>query len=165
MRVHVEISGYYDWEPAPENMVVTQEDVNALKVKQMADGEWHIRVTKDVDHLRPEHRYHDVGIHEEMLCQRLAALEFLGREPSRREVIAEILRDNFRHHLHRSHLVKINLHEDGPQPELYKACLLAAGVKQVDEALDRYMDTSEGMEDFLNIFFKTDSVRKAAKNG
>ncbi len=159
MRISVDINGYYDWVPAPPGTEVTKHDVAALRAKMMTDDKWHIRVPMDCKD-KPSH--HDMGIHEEMVCGRLAALEKLGRSESREQVIAYMMQSSFTHHLSPKHMIKINIHDDGPNAEMMKEAMANVGLEgsEADAVLEKYMDTSTDMESYLNVVFKTAAAKK-----
>lgn len=156
MRIHAEISGYFDWAPCPPGTQITSDDAAGLRVKQMTDGTWHMRVDCATE------TTHDVGVHEEAICRRLVALEKLGRPSSRDAVVAEILRESFRHHLDTKHLVKINVIDDGADLVAFDALLAESEIvgPAAVAARDRYADDGD-IEQYLNVTFKTQSTRKA----
>lgn len=156
MRINIDVSGYYDWVPVPPGTKVTEDDVAALRAKKMTDDAWHMRVTMNTS------THHDVGIHEESICQRMAALEKLGRGESREQVVAGMLQSSLRHHLSPSHMTKINVHDDGPIEETFRSALIAAGVEDSADAIVRYLEASD-LEGYLNTVFKTASTK--AKKG
>lgn len=153
MRISVDVCGYYDWVPVPPGTEITEEDVSSLRVKKMTDEKWHMRVTMQKE------THHDVGLHEDAICQRMAALEKMGRGESREQVIAEMLKLSFRHHLAPSHLIKINVDEDGPNEAAFRAALTEAGVLEQEEAMAHYLDGTN-LETYLNMVFKTKSTKK-----
>lgn len=157
MRIVVDVNGFYDWAPAPPGTQITQEDVSALRAKQMSDDKWHMRVPIKLEEGKTTN--HDVGIHEESICKRMAALEKLGRTESREQVVAEMLTSSFRHHLAPSHMIKINVHDDGPNKDMFCEALTEVGITDQADPLARYMDQAD-LEAYLNMFFKTKSVKK-----
>jgi hypothetical protein len=161
MRISVDVNGYYDWQPAPPGTQITEDDVKALRVKDMLNGGWHVRVPVKCETLS----HHDVSIHEEQVCRRIAALEKTGKTASRESVVVEELQSSFRHHLHRNHMEKINVHDDGPSEELMRAALAEFEVppERWDEVLTHYLDDAD-FESYLNVVFKTKAA-KAARGG
>jgi hypothetical protein len=163
MRITVDISGYYDWVPVPPGTQITHGDVESLRVKKMTDESWHMKIAMKCDTETPQH--HDVGVHEEAICKRMAALEKLGRPETREQVASFELQGSFRHHLSPSHMLKINVHDDGPNEEMYKRALEEAGVtdpKAVADAMERYLETVD-MEEYLNVVFKTAHAKSKGK--
>ena len=150
MRIVVDINGYYDWEPAPPGTKITQADVDAQRVKQMHDEKWHLKVHLKCDAQTPQH--HDVGIHEEALCQRMAALEVAGKPQGRLQTVIDSLNASFTHHLHPSHIVKIKVHDDGPDEAVYRAELAKVGLDDVDHLVEQYLQEDD-LEASLNAYF------------
>ncbi len=158
MRISADVTGFYDWAPCPSDVEITPADISAMRVKQMSDEKWHMRVERLAD------THHDVGIPEETICRRMAALEKLGREPSREVVVSEILRESFRHHIHQRHIAKIVLQDDGPNEAMYAEALSAIGVDgdHASLAMARYTEEMD-LEPYLNTVFKAKAPRKASK--
>lgn len=46
MQVVLHVNGYYDWEPIPSDVKVTDEDIEAMRVKPGQNGEWLMKVEK-----------------------------------------------------------------------------------------------------------------------
>ena len=44
MRLTATLKGHYEWEPVPTGTPISKADEDALRVKQMADGSWRMRV-------------------------------------------------------------------------------------------------------------------------
>lgn len=159
MRIHAELSGYFDWVPCPPGTKITDEDVNALRVKQMTDSTWHMKVEM------PDATTHDCGVPEAAICQRLAALEKIGKPSSRDEVVVELLRSSFKHHFSPKHLQNIIVLDDGPDQEAYAAALAAAGVEGdavIADAMERYLEDMP-LQDYLNVVFKAKGQKKGSK--
>lgn len=157
MRITAHVCGYYDWHPCPPGTEITEADIKALRVKQMADDAWHMRVEVKAD------THHDVGIPEEAITRQMAQLEKLGREPTREAVVTELLRESFRHHLPAKHILKIEVVDDGPQAELYDLALAASEVDgdAADKARERYAAEVD-LDQYLNVMFKTKGKAHAA---
>lgn len=134
MRLSFDVCGYYDWTECPPGTQITQADADALRVKQLADGKWHMKV----EHVRDTH--HDVGVHEEAVCQRFAALEKHGEECARESVVLDLIRPSMRHHLAPRHILAVDVHDDGPNETLLRAAMDAVGLAgpAADAALARY---------------------------
>lgn len=165
MRIHCDISGYYDWVPVPDGVKVTEEDEKALRVKLMADGKWHMKVTRKVGEIAPDKRHFDAGIPETMIAEQVAIRYTLGKDETREEFVAMHLKHLLPHHLHRSHLVKIEVHDDGPALEMFRAELEKAGVteaRRMEEAIALYA-TEVDMGRYLNAVFHTASFREGGK--
>lgn len=136
MRISIAARGYYDWAACPPGTKITEADVSALRVKQMNDGTWHMRVEVK----RPT--THDVGVHEDQICRRLAACAKFGKELSRADVVVEQLQHTNRHHLAAKHIGEISVHDDGPNQDLMKATLAELEVTgdAATECLGRYTE-------------------------
>ena len=158
MRITAEVSGCYDWVPCPAGTQITEDDVKALRVKQMTDGSWHMKVEDKRDTV------HDTGIHEAWICNRLATLEKVGKPKTREEAVVDMLRASMLHHLHPKHMVHIEVHDDGPDEALFKAELEKQGVTgvQAEEALSNYLDAID-LEPYLNVTLNTKSAKAARK--
>ena len=158
MRISSDVCGYYDWAPVPSDTQITDADVRSLNVKQMSDGSWHMRIEQKQD------THHDVGIHEQQICNRMAALSKLGRETSRENVVADILRESYRHHIHTKHLTAIHVVDDGPDESLYRETLAQHDLTpaQVEAAVAQYTDSAD-LAAYLNTVFKTAKTKPAKK--
>lgn len=162
MRITVEINGYYEWEPCPPGTQITKADVEALRVKKMADDKWHMRVPMKCDHNKLKQHF-DIGPQEPQICHRMAALEKLGRFPSREGVVQEMVVSSLGHHIAPGQIDNVIVHDDGPNEELMKLTMLELAVPedQQQALLDNYMDGSEqGVEDYLNVVLKTKKGKK-----
>lgn len=49
MHVVLHVTGYFDWEPVPADVEVTDEDIEAMRVKQGQSGQWLMKVEKTED--------------------------------------------------------------------------------------------------------------------
>jgi hypothetical protein len=156
MLVHVAVTGYFDWAPCPPGTQITQADKDALRVKQMSDESYQMRVEMKAD------THHDVRIPELAITDRMASLELLGHPQSREATVAEILKFNFTHHLHTKHIVEITIDDDGPNEELYKSELARLNVPadRLESALANYMDEAD-IAAYLNTVFKAKKFKKA----
>ena len=158
MLIHSSVCSYYDWAPVPEGTQITEADVTALRVKQMTNDSWHMRVDVERD------THNDANIPELAICDRMASLELLGRPQSREATVAEIMTGVYRHHLSPKHIESISVHDSGPDRDLYVAELARQGITdpdRVDAALAEYLDGAD-VETYLNVVFKTKSSRSAA---
>lgn len=154
MRIHFDINGLYEWVPAPPGTTITKEDVDALRAKRSVGEEWLIRVVEKVD--PASGRQHGMNIHETQVAERYAALLKIGKPETRTQVIEFEVRSSVRHHMHRSHIVKIHVDGDEPNEEIVRAALksLAIPAEDVEAAVTDYMDKSD-LETYLNLAFKT----------
>jgi hypothetical protein len=126
MRIVVHLSGFYDWEPVPADVEVTDADVKAKRVKPSNDGRWLMRVTKKGDthtdaHL-PENELIELLIHD-MIRDR----QVLDREQA---VARYMARHVMPHHAHRAWMKDFDVQDDGPDESLFDQMLkphVAAG--------------------------------------
>jgi len=130
MRITLGVSGYYDWFPAPPGTEITEADVAAGLVKQMSDDKWYIRVERKAR----DGQHHDIGLHEAAICDRMAGLVAAGKPTSRAKAALDLIDHSNRAHLEEEHITSIEVHDDGPEPELYRTALVARGV--AEERLD-----------------------------
>jgi hypothetical protein len=126
MRISFSIRAYYDWFEAPKGTEITEEDVTAGLAKEMSDGKWYLRVEKQAE----PHQHHDVGLHEAAIADRMAGLVACGKPASRGKVALELLSHSTQHHLEDEHITGVEVHDDGPDPELYRAALVERGVAE-----------------------------------
>lgn len=117
MRISVDVTGHLDWEPCPPGTKITEGDKAAGRVKLLSDSRWHMRIE------RTGETHHDMGIHEIAVCRRMVALLAVGKPKDREEVIAELVRFSLEHHVKPRHIVKVHVHDDGPDEETFKAAL------------------------------------------
>ncbi len=137
MHISYEVSGFYDWEPAEKHGVtVTEDDVLKMRAKPVMNGGFHIRVEKKLD------TQHGHNLPERAICQHIAQQAAAGKEMTREEAVCDLARDSNKHHIARRHVKAIAVHDDGPDEELMKACLDAAGVTGAarEEALRGYLE-------------------------
>ena len=155
MLVHASVCAYFDWAPCPPGTQITQADVDALRVKQMTDGSWHMKVSVEAD------THNDCRIPELAVCDRVAALAKLGRTMSREAVVAEFLTETYRHHVDTKHILEIVVHDDGPDAAMLDAALAQYEVDGLPAqgARENYADAAD-LASYLNVVFKT----KASKN-
>lgn len=140
MRVHLDVSGFYDWVPVPEGIEVTPADVRAGLAKEMADGMWRMRVERNRDST------HAMGIPEAAVCDRLAALEANGEDSSRQDVVADLSKHSLKQHLKKRHMRTLTIEDDGPSEAAMALALASRGVTgpAADDALARYMAGKQG---------------------
>lgn len=159
MRITIDIKAFYDWVPCPPGTEIKESDVKAGLVKKMIDDKWSMRVA--IDSPDPKQQ-HNVGIPETNIAQMFAAKAKVGRDISREEAVADLLRRSLEHHLHPSHLIKIHVDDGGADKDAITEALKAAGVEAFDENVERYFEEVD-LEDYLNRVFKTASTKKPKK--
>lgn len=151
MRVVVRHTKFYDWEPVPSDVTVTDADKASGRVKPAGrGGGWLMRVTKEPEggthteiHV-PEHQVVAKIIHDK--CRPEG-----GRTLSRKQALAMYLSEHvLPHHAHRSWITGFEVHDDGPDEQLARA-MLAEHVKSgsvpaedVEAHLAAYKETADG---------------------
>lgn len=162
MIIHATICGYHDWEPAPPGTKITQADIDALRVKQMADGKWHMRVVK----IPLEGNDHTgVMIPESAICDRMASLEKFGRSQSRAATVVELLQNALKHHIDaRKHLVGFDVLDSAPNADMYADDLARLGIsdEQAAASMSSYMEEVD-MPSYLNSVFQAKPSRALYK--
>lgn len=129
MRVVVHVSAFYNWEPIPADVKVTEADIKSGRVKPAADGGMTMRVTrKQASHttvLVPEHEIIARALFE--LVPR-PGLRKLGAV-NRREALAELLDANIMpEHAHPKHFLGFEVeNDDGPDEAAFRAELARIG--------------------------------------
>jgi hypothetical protein len=172
MRIHCDLSAMYAWAPAPPGTIITKADVDALRAKTSVGEEWLIRVIEKVPLPKEGEPYHQHGmvIPELQIAERYAALLKYGKPETRTQVIEFEVRSSIRHHMHRSHIVKIHVDGDEPNEEIVRAALLRKVAKdpkdeivltseEVEEAVTEYMDKTD-LAVYLNLAFKTPASKE-----
>ncbi len=146
-RIVVHHTKFYDWEPVPSDVKITDDDVKAGRVKQTRDGLWKMRVTKTVPDGASTHTtilMPEAQVIEKILHQRLRPDG--GDVCTRSEAIAHYLQQNqLPHHTNRKWLTKIEVEDDGPDEKLARA-MFAEHVKaknledaDFDEHMEKYL--------------------------
>ncbi len=119
MRIVIHVSKYYDWEPVPAGVAVTDADKVAGRVKPSVNGGWVMRVTKSgnthTEIQMPEHQVHACAL-ESHLRDKVVL--------TRAQAVAKyVARDVMPHHAHRSWMTKVETHDDGPDEALFRAAI------------------------------------------
>jgi len=154
MRIVIHVHTYYDWEPVPTDVQVTEADIKARRVKPASNGGWVMRVTKKGDtHTQinlPEHQ--------------IAALivEGIIRDKvvhSRADAIAHYLsRHVMPHHAHRNWMKAVETDDDGPDAVQFRALIdrhVEAGnieSEDVDGLVEAYLRPAEHARHISNHF-------------
>lgn len=169
MRIVIDVNGYYDWVPAPPGTVITQEDIDAKLVKKMSneneENRYHMRVPMQARPQvpgQPPH-HHDMGITEWAICSRMAALVKVGKPETRVQVVGDMVKWQNAHHLAPEHIIKINVHDDGPDEAVFRAALAEHGItdgRAVPGVIGSYMRATD-IEKYLNTVFDTEASRSA----
>lgn len=107
------VNRYYDWEPLPPGAAEpTQRDVQSLRVKPGANGQWMMRVPKDADtHTTMHITEDDVAQH---LVRDVVRYKMLR---TRREALAHHVAEvHVGHHAHRKWIKRFEASVDAPTP-------------------------------------------------
>lgn len=140
MRISFDVKAFYEWTPAPPGTVITEDDVNAGRAKAGAKkDEWLIKVIERRD------THHDIGIPEDAIAERARALarehvlseseDAHAGDPTedeissfRDEAVLDLVRRSLKHHVHPSHIVDVDVHDDEPMTEYLR------GVFKIDRS-------------------------------
>jgi hypothetical protein len=113
MRVVIEHSAHFDWDPVPPDVKVTEQDIAAGRVKPAARGSGHTMAV-----LRQVPSHTTVSIAERDVVQKIihAMLPQNGaRAISRKDAVAKLLAENvLPQHSFPRYLTKIIVEDDGP---------------------------------------------------
>jgi hypothetical protein len=125
---------YYDWDPIPPNVVVTEQDIFSGKVMPgRLKGDYRMKVPKEP--LPGRCKMHGIcttrtcTISEGLVCEKIieekASVRKAGRTLSRNEAAALILQDHLltEEHVEWQWLIGFEAHDDGPSEELLRAKL------------------------------------------
>lgn len=120
MQIHVEQSTFYDWVPLPAGKVPTPADINHQRVRQMADGGWRMRVSREAN------THTACGLHEFAICQEMIREEHDGDSPSRAWAATVLFKLQMRGHGAVQGFRSLAVQDDGPQPGIMKERLEVA---------------------------------------
>lgn len=158
MHVTVHLSGHYDWEPLPADVVPTDADINSKRVKPAMGGGWLMRV--------PKKRETHTTVHmpeSEIVALVIADAVRDHAAHTRAEAVGHYLsRLVMPHHAHRSHMRGFDVLDDGPDEALIHSAIaphVEAGniaAEEVDEIVAAYMTPLESSHhiDHLHRHFK-----------
>ena len=119
MRVIVDVKAYYDWEPVPPDVMVTEQDLRSGRVKPGArNGNFLMKVKKVKD------TYTECMIAESTIIARIIH-EMMPQEGStpltRKDAIGNLMAKNIMpHHAHPSFMKKFTVEDDGPDEALFR---------------------------------------------
>lgn len=120
MRLIIHHRKFYDWEPLPSDVEVTDRDIKAGRVKPSAGGSWLYRVTRD------QPTYTEVGLPEsELIAIIIRDLVRDNVVHDRAEALCRyVARYTLGHHAHGSWISSFELQDDeGPQVAALEAAL------------------------------------------
>lgn len=147
MRITAHVHKFYDWEPIPSGVAVTEEDVRLNRVKPAAGGGYVMRVTKIADThttmVMPESMIIETILQEHIREKSaITRLEAVGHHAARHVMP---------HHAHKSWINHFEVEDDGPNEELFraKAAALVAARKPSGEALIEPEDVEELVAKYL----------------
>lgn len=128
MHVVAHLSKFYDWVPVPEDVKVTPADIAAERVRPAANGGYRMRVTKKGP------TYLTVHLSEEQICAKIIHEKCRpegGRVLTRKQAIAFYVGENHLPiHAKREWITKIEVDDDGPEPELLASMLKPHAVSE-----------------------------------
>lgn len=168
MRIVVHVSGYYSWEPVPEGVQVTKQDLDAGRAREGAHGRYLMRVPKKGD------TYNETAVAEDDIVATIlhAYCEHgrCGAILTRKEAVARLLGTLvYPHHIHRKWMKHVEIHDDGPCEKLFREMLAphleadhgkAPGknveAEDFEDLLKAYMEpaTADHHADHLHAHFK-----------
>ena len=165
MHVVLHVNGYYDWEPVPSDTEVTDEDVEAMRVKPSQNGGWLMKVEKDTDVetsttvVIPEIELISMIIQEMCRGDRTA----LTRVQAAHRYLSRYHLD---HNTHKKWIQEIEVSDDGGDEELLRSELdkqvKAGNISEhdVEELVEAYNEPSED-KDHVDHMHKTFGIKDA----
>lgn len=164
MHIVIAVSHYYDWAPVPDGVKVSKQHIENGRVKQMHDGKHHMRVHLE----RPTQT--EINLPETVLCDLMSYAERKHAPKSRAEAVASYLQEHtMPEHARPEHFKAISVHDDGPQPEIYRASLMkwveAGWIEdaKVDALVSAYAADKTELAAFLRQFFNVKPMESAEK--
>jgi len=170
MRVAISLSKFYNWDPVPKGVVVTEEDIAAGKVMPGRDGAYRMKVVK----APPGGTEHLVTVSESTLIEKIieekSDVRKAGRTLSRRQALAHLLQDNIIPGQFEWDWIKgFAVHDDGPNEELMRSKLelhtkaehgrrpgrMNVPVEHVEDHVKAYMESTTAADhvDHLHLHF------------
>jgi hypothetical protein len=125
MRVHVELSHYFDQVPVPSDVEVTQKDLDSGRVKVSRSGGHMMRVTREA-HIAPKHEA-AIVIGEGDIINKLVAISLpppRGRSQKvpRKEAVASLIAEHVMQDICApKHIRAFTVEDDGPDEKLFRA--------------------------------------------
>ena len=110
MKIVVHVDGFYDWQPVPGHVEVSEADIAAKRVQPSNTGGWLMRVP------RREPTYTDVSIPEnQILAMMIEGFVRDGIVYTRKQAVGVYMsRYIMPHHAHRAWTRDIEMSDDGP---------------------------------------------------
>lgn len=121
MKIVVDVSGYYEWEPVPPDVKVTDADVRARTVKPMQGGGYLMRVPRD------QATQVEAHVGEDRVWAMIEQVYIRsGRIITRKEAAATFLNDYVMpQHAHRRHVRSFTVEDDHDDAERQAAMVEA----------------------------------------
>lgn len=122
MRVTIHLSKFYNWDPVPPGVVVTEQDIAAGKVMPGRDaGTYRMRVVK----VPAGGTHRTCHISERTLIEKIVEeksdVRKAGRTLSRKQAVAQLLADNLLPgEAEWDWITKVEVEDDGPHEELFR---------------------------------------------
>lgn len=122
MRIVIHVSGYFDWRKAPPGLKVTEADIKSNQVREAADGSYQVRVPitgkTHTTVMLPENQLIQTIIRA--YCEDARCGEILTRQQAVARHLASMV---VPHHTHRKWMTDIEVEDDGPSEELFRAMI------------------------------------------
>lgn len=163
-QVVLHVNGYYDWEPVPKDVTVTDEDIEAMRVKQGQDGSWLMKVekTENADSLTT------ISVAEDELFVTIVGEMTRGdKQPLTRlqALHRYIARHHLDHNTHQDWIDEVEVDDSGPDEAGLRAYIdthvKAGNIKErdVERLVAKYMEPSTATHhvDHLHNMFEVSS--------
>ena len=122
MRIDIHVRAYNDWQPVPEGLKVTEQDVASGRAKPATNGGHVMRVP-----IAEETVVHAQITEAEIIAQIVHAYVDKGKQGlilTRHEAVAQHLGTSVvPHWTNRKHIKFVMVHDDGPSEELFLATI------------------------------------------
>lgn len=139
MHVVIHVNGYYDWEPVPDGVTVTEADISSLRVKPAHNGGYLMRVSKKAD------THTEITLDEGHVISRIWLIRHeQGLVLNRAQGLSTFVSvHHMPHHAHRSWVKSVEIeHDTGPNEALFRSKLEALAAEfgyDFDEMMAAYM--------------------------
>lgn len=151
MRITVHHTRYYEWEPVPEDVILTEQDVLAGKVRPAArqipnkprlwSGNWDMRVTREAD------TYSEFHVDEASIFHAMFHRDVRSLRLSRKQAVALLLsKYAIPERFPEATATDVTVHDDGPHEDTIRNLLaphLASGLvnqAQHDEHVSKLLE-------------------------
>lgn len=124
MWVIIRLSAFYDWDPIPKGVVVTEQDIAAGKVMPGMDGGYRMRVVKRPPAGTTRTCHISEGALVEKIIEEKSDIRKAGRTLSRNQAVAALIADQLLPNAAEvDWITGFDVHDDGPSEELLRAKL------------------------------------------